>query len=69
MNVLKEFHPAVRTWFERRFAAPTDAQSGGWPEIKAGRDTLISAPTGSGKTLAHSWSASTASSRRRTPGR
>ena len=24
----------------------------GWPEIRAGRDVLISAPTGSGKTLA-----------------
>ncbi|HET9476491.1 MAG TPA: DEAD/DEAH box helicase, partial [Dehalococcoidia bacterium] len=52
MTVLQGFHPAVRTWFERRFNAPTDAQSGGWPEIMAGRDTLISAPTGSGKTLA-----------------
>ncbi len=52
MTVLDSFHPAVRTWFERRFGAPTDAQAGGWPEIVAGRDTLISAPTGSGKTLA-----------------
>ena len=46
------FHPAVRAWFERRFAAPTDAQSAGWPAIRSGRDTLIAAPTGSGKTLA-----------------
>jgi len=46
-------HPAVRTWFERRFPdGPTASQAGGWPEIVAGRDTLISAPTGSGKTLA-----------------
>ncbi len=52
MNMLDSFHPAVRTWFERRFAAPTDAQAVGWPQIFAGRDTLISAPTGSGKTLA-----------------
>ncbi len=52
MNVLDSFHPAVRTWFERRFGNPTDAQAAGWPEIVAGRDTLISAPTGSGKTLA-----------------
>jgi ATP-dependent Lhr-like helicase len=51
-SVLDSFHPAVRTWFERRFDAPTDAQEGGWPAIRAGRDTLISAPTGSGKTLA-----------------
>ncbi len=52
MNALDSFHPAVRTWFERRFAAPTEAQARGWPEIGAGRDTLIAAPTGSGKTLA-----------------
>jgi ATP-dependent Lhr-like helicase len=52
MSILDSFHPAVRTWFERRFAAPTGAQAEGWSEIMAGRDTLISAPTGSGKTLA-----------------
>jgi len=52
MTVLDSFHPAVRTWFERRFGAPTVSQADGWPEIMAGRDTLISAPTGSGKTLA-----------------
>ena len=47
------FHPAVRTWFERRFAlGPTECQEQGWPAIAAGRDTLIAAPTGSGKTLA-----------------
>jgi ATP-dependent Lhr-like helicase len=46
------FHPVVRTWFQGRFAAPTEAQAAGWPQIMAGRDTLISAPTGSGKTLA-----------------
>src|SRR5262245_7639364 len=47
------FHPAVRTWFERRFAlGPTEPQARGWPAIAAGRDTLIAAPTGSGKTLA-----------------
>src|SRR5579871_5261751 len=52
-NVLERFHPAVRTWFERRFAAgPTEAQAGGWPAIMAGRHTLVCAPTGSGKTLA-----------------
>ena len=52
MATLDSFHPAVRTWFERRFAAPTAAQAEGWAEIMAGRDTLVSAPTGSGKTLA-----------------
>ncbi len=50
---LGAFHPAVRTWFERRFPdGPTEAQTGGWPAIVAGRHTLICAPTGSGKTLA-----------------
>src|SRR3989475_3541994 len=51
-DTLPLFHPAVRTWFERKFHAPTDAQALGWPEITSGRDTLISAPTGSGKPLA-----------------
>src|SRR6516164_6013363 len=52
-GTLERFHPAVRTWFERRFPdGPTEAQSGGWPAIIAGRHTLICAPTGSGKTLA-----------------
>jgi ATP-dependent Lhr-like helicase len=46
-------HPAVRTWFARRFPdGPTSPQTGGWAEIAAGRHTLIAAPTGSGKTLA-----------------
>ena len=52
-GVLPDFHPAVRTWFERRFPdGPTEAQAGGWPAIIARRDTLVCAPTGSGKTLA-----------------
>jgi ATP-dependent Lhr-like helicase len=46
------FHPAVRTWFERTFAAPTPVQSQAWPAIAARRHALIAAPTGSGKTLA-----------------
>jgi len=53
MPALELFHPAVRTWFERRFpAGPTEPQAEGWPSIAAGRHTLIAAPTGSGKTLA-----------------
>jgi ATP-dependent Lhr-like helicase len=52
-GALERFHPAVRTWFERRFPdGPTEAQAGGWPAITAGQHTLICAPTGSGKTLA-----------------
>jgi ATP-dependent Lhr-like helicase len=47
------FHPAVATWFARRFPdGPTDAQAQGWARIAAGDDTLVAAPTGSGKTLA-----------------
>jgi len=47
-----DFHPAVASWFEKRFGAPTAPQAGAWPAIRAGRHTLIAAPTGSGKTLA-----------------
>jgi ATP-dependent Lhr-like helicase len=46
------FHPAVAEWFADAFPAPTRAQELGWPEIHAGRSTLVFAPTGSGKTLA-----------------
>ena len=53
---LDDFHPAVRAWFERRFAAPSRAQDLGWPVIGGanaeGFDVLLCAPTGSGKTLA-----------------
>ena len=49
---LETFHPIIRTWFARRFGAPTDAQAQGWPAVASGRHTLIAAPTGSGKTLA-----------------
>jgi ATP-dependent Lhr-like helicase len=48
----QRFHPAVATWFDRTFAAPTPAQAEAWPAIQADRDVLIAAPTGSGKTLA-----------------
>jgi ATP-dependent Lhr-like helicase len=52
-GVLADFHPAVATWFARRFPeGPTDPQARGWPLIASGADTLIAAPTGSGKTLA-----------------
>ncbi|WP_137818857.1 DEAD/DEAH box helicase [Pseudomonas sp. 2FG] len=48
---LEGFHPAVAAWFRATFARPTAAQAGAWPEIRAGRSTLVAAPTGSGKTL------------------
>ncbi|MPY96610.1 MAG: DEAD/DEAH box helicase [Actinophytocola sp.] len=51
--MLATFHPAVRTWFERRFPeGPTAPQADGWRAIADEQDTLIAAPTGSGKTLA-----------------
>ena len=49
---LDGFHPAISSWFARRFpGGPTDPQAQGWPRIASGADTLIAAPTGSGKTL------------------
>ncbi|WP_243468746.1 DEAD/DEAH box helicase [Paraburkholderia sp. PGU19] len=48
---LADFHPAVAGWFQKTFAAPTDAQVAAWPLIRKGRHTLVAAPTGSGKTL------------------
>ncbi|HEV3141272.1 MAG TPA: DEAD/DEAH box helicase, partial [Vicinamibacterales bacterium] len=48
---MKEFHPAVREWFDSAFDAPTKPQTLGWPAIARGESTLILAPTGSGKTL------------------
>src|SRR6266481_6065482 len=50
--VLSSFDPLVAEWFSTRFGSPTEPQLLGWPEIREGRDVLISAPTGSGKTLA-----------------
>ena len=52
LPALAGFDPLVRDWFTQRFAAATEPQVLGWPEIRAGHDILISAPTGSGKTLA-----------------
>jgi ATP-dependent Lhr-like helicase len=56
-SILERFHPVVRTWFERRFSAPSPAQELGWPVIadanrEPSHDVLLCAPTGSGKTLA-----------------
>src|ERR1700730_16761739 len=43
-------HPVVREWFLTRLGVPTASQQRGWPQILAGKMTVISAPTG--KTLA-----------------
>ena len=51
-DVLRRFHPAVAEWFRASFTSLTRAQELAWPEILAGRSTLVLAPTGSGKTLA-----------------
>ena len=45
------FDPLIQQWFAG-VGKPTEPQELGWPEIRSGRDVLISAPTGSGKTLA-----------------
>src|SRR6185369_12282274 len=45
-------HSITQEWFVTRFGTPTEPQVLGWPNILAGKPTLISAPTGSGKTLA-----------------
>ncbi len=50
--MLSGFDPLTSEWFCTRFGFTTEPQTLGWPEIRAGRDVLISAPTGSGKTLA-----------------
>lgn len=50
--MLDSFAPATREWFERTFAAPTDAQQGAWSALQQGEHVLVVAPTGSGKTLA-----------------
>src|SRR5580693_10522013 len=46
------FHPAVASWFDRRFpAGPTPPQAAAWPHIATGQDVLVASPTGTGKTL------------------
>ncbi|USQ75382.1 Lhr family ATP-dependent helicase [Ornithinimicrobium cryptoxanthini] len=50
-DVLDQFSPATRAWFQSSFAAPTEAQRGAWGAISQGQHTLVVAPTGSGKTL------------------
>jgi ATP-dependent Lhr-like helicase len=51
-SILRSFHPAVASWFHRRFpAGPTEPQRAAWPRIAAGEDVLVASPTGTGKTL------------------
>ncbi|MFE5407419.1 DNA glycosylase AlkZ-like family protein [Microbacterium sp. NPDC056569] len=50
-DVLERFGPATQDWFRGAFHAPTDAQTGAWQAISAGKHALVVAPTGSGKTL------------------
>ncbi|MCB9512593.1 MAG: DEAD/DEAH box helicase [Deferribacteres bacterium] len=52
MPSMPDFHPAVATWFQQQFSAPSPPQVQGWPSIAKSEHTLILAPTGSGKTLA-----------------
>ncbi|MBO9523923.1 MAG: ATP-dependent helicase [Nocardioidaceae bacterium] len=52
MRPVQQFSEATRVWFQAAFAAPTNAQTGAWEAIGAGRHALVVAPTGSGKTLA-----------------
>src|SRR5687768_11286572 len=49
---LADFHPTIQRWFAARFGEPTEPQREGWPHIRGGNHTLVSAPTGTGKTLA-----------------
>ncbi|MHB0856196.1 MAG: DEAD/DEAH box helicase [Anaerolineae bacterium] len=52
VEVLSQFHPAVRRWFDEHYPSPTPPQELGWPVIQRGEHTLILSPTGSGKTMA-----------------
>ena len=51
-NSLAWAHPIVQEWFLEKFGSATEPQKQGWPFIRSGCNTLISAPTGSGKTFA-----------------
>jgi len=44
MDALSSFHPAIRTWFERRFpAGPTPPQQAGWRRERKGEIVKLSA--------------------------
>nr|MBP9708115.1 DEAD/DEAH box helicase [Oligoflexales bacterium] len=48
---LRQFHPRLSEWFSSEFQELSEVQDLAWPEIRAGKNVLISAPTGSGKTF------------------
>jgi len=50
-DALKIFTVYTQEWFRGMLGAPTAVQREAWPEIAAGKHTLVSAPTGTGKTL------------------
>lgn len=52
VDLLAPLQPAVRDWFRATFAAPSAAQTLGWPVLARRESALLLAPTGSGKTLA-----------------
>ncbi len=49
--MIRDMHPLVSEWFDRRFGTPTEIQSLAWPRIVSGAHVLVTAPTGTGKTL------------------
>lgn len=51
-EVYKLLKPYVAEWFRKKYGEFTPPQLMAIPEIKAGRNVLISSPTGTGKTLA-----------------
>ena len=50
-DTLKIFNIYTQEWFRGTLGTPTEVQKQAWPEIAAGKHTLVSAPTGTGKTL------------------
>lgn len=52
MQGLRQFHPALETWFLKTLGEPTQIQKRAWDVLARREHALLSAPTGSGKTLA-----------------
>lgn len=51
-EILSTFHPAVKSWFCKKFEGLTAPQRLAFPAIKNKENILLLSPTGSGKTLA-----------------